>query len=233
MWHWNTKIGTRAWMHVCNWITDAKHLFLAVMLWYLGIASLFWTIKRQCEYGCFSCGLTLNNFNTKCFHAEETNKQKNPKIHPLSCLCKYQSWRFYLVLEARSLFVAISKLDFMGQVLLKVVSADCFLSLIFFYRHNRLRFSKNVCWTRWNRIDWIVSWRWDKNNYRQSWWKRVPLMRPADVILTAQKRFLNDRWSFLQFFFGREWHFKRVTVFFCYLTWNLVSLFTDGFIIMI
>lgn len=30
---------------------------------------------------------------------------------------------FYLVLEARSLFVAISKLGFLGQVLLKVVSA--------------------------------------------------------------------------------------------------------------
>lgn len=49
MWHWNTKTGTHAWMHVCNWITDAKHLFLAVMFWYLVIASLFRKIKRQCE----------------------------------------------------------------------------------------------------------------------------------------------------------------------------------------
>lgn len=30
---------------------------------------------------------------------------------------------FYLILEARSLFIAITKLDFLGQILLKVVFA--------------------------------------------------------------------------------------------------------------
>lgn len=90
----------------------------------------------------------------------------------------------------RSLSVAISKLDFMGQILLKVVSAGWFYSLVFFCRCNRLWFSKNVCWKRWNGIDWLVSCQWDKNSYQQSWWKRVPLfMRFADVILIAQKHY--------------------------------------------
>lgn len=64
---WNPKIWTCAWMLVCSWITQAKHLLPAVMFWHLGITSLFWTNKRKCTFW-------LNNL-CQCIHAEKTTNQ--------------------------------------------------------------------------------------------------------------------------------------------------------------
>lgn len=81
-------------MYVCNRVTDAKHLFPAVMFWCLGVASLFWTTKRQCEQGCFACGLTFNSFNINVFMLR---KQKNPKNYTLcpvrvNTRAEYSTW---------------------------------------------------------------------------------------------------------------------------------------------
>lgn len=59
---------------------------------------------------------------------EEGSKANQTKIHPTSFPVHLnKSWIFYLLSEARNLFVAIRKSVFMDWAHLKVVSAECFV----------------------------------------------------------------------------------------------------------